>query len=88
MIRHTVENALYEGARTGIVPGATTAAVEANARSALRRIGISGATIDVLPAVIDNSTREVSVRIRLPLEVKDGAARVVKVEVMAKEKGQ
>ena len=27
MIRHTVENALYEGARTGIVPGATTAEV-------------------------------------------------------------
>ena len=68
MIRHTVENALYEGARTGIVPGATNAAVEANARSAMRRIGISGATIDVLPAVIDNSTREVSVRIRLPLD--------------------
>ncbi len=68
MIRHTVENALYEGARVGIVPGATPAQIQTVARSVLARIGITGAVIDVSPAVIDNSTREVSVRIRLPLD--------------------
>ena len=68
MIRHTVENALYEGARAGIVPGATTAEVSTKARSVMQRSGIAGATIDVLPAVIENSTREVRVRIRLPLD--------------------
>jgi len=68
MIRHSVENALYEGARKGIVPGATPSEVQATSTRILRTIGITGATIDVLPAVIQNSTPEVSVRIRLPLD--------------------
>ncbi len=68
MIRHTVENALYEGARHGIVPGATEREIQDKARSVLSRIGVSGATIDVSPKKIRNSTPEVSVRIRLPLD--------------------
>jgi len=68
MIRHSVENALYEGARQGIVPGATPANVRDMARSVLSRIGVSGATIDVTPAVIVNSTPEVRIRIQLPLD--------------------
>ena len=68
MIRHSVENALYEGGRRGIIPGATPAQVQATARNVLLTIGITGATIDVSPAVIDNSTRDITVRIRLPLD--------------------
>jgi hypothetical protein len=68
MIRHSVENALYEGARQGIVPGATPANVRDTARAVLSRIGVSGATIDVTPAVIVNSTPEVRIRIQLPLD--------------------
>ncbi len=68
MIRHSVENALYEGARKGIVPGATPAEMQTAARSILLKVGVTGATIDVSPAIIENSTREVSVRIRLPLD--------------------
>lgn len=68
MIRHSVENALYEGARHGIVPGATENEIESVARSVLSRIGVSGANIDVSPKKIRNSTPEVSVRIRLPLD--------------------
>lgn len=68
MIRHSVELALYEGGRRGIVPGATAAAVQTSARNVLNRIAITGATIDVTPAVIQNSTKEVTVRIRLPLD--------------------
>lgn len=68
MIRHSVENALYEGARKGIVPGAKASDVQSAARTILGRIGISGATIDVSPSNIQNSTPEVSVRIRLPLD--------------------
>ena len=68
MIRHSVELALYEGGRRGIVPGATAAEVQSTARSVLNRIAVTGATIDVTPSVIQNSTREVSVRIRLPLD--------------------
>ena len=68
MIRHSVELALYEGGRRGIVPGATATEVHTIARSVLNRIGVTGATIDVTPSVIQNSTNEVSVRIRLPLD--------------------
>ena len=68
MIRHSVENALYEGARHGIVPGATESEIQNTARSVLNRIGVSGATINVSPRNIQNSTPEVSVRIRLPLD--------------------
>jgi len=68
MIRHSVENALYEGARHGIVPGATESEIQNKARSVLNRIGVSGAIINVSPKKIQNSTPEVSVRIRLPLD--------------------
>jgi len=68
MIRHSVENALYEGARRGIVPGATSAEVQNVARSILARVGVSGAAIEVTPNNIQNSTPEISVRIRLPLD--------------------
>jgi Flp pilus assembly protein TadG len=68
MIRHTVELAMYEGARKGIVPGATSNDVQTSAAKVLRTIGISGATIDVTPATIQKDSPEVQVRIRLPLD--------------------
>ncbi len=68
MIRHTVEVALYEGARQGIVPGAKASDVQNTSKTILSRIGVSGATIDVSPSRIQNSTQQVSVRIRLPLD--------------------
>jgi Flp pilus assembly protein TadG len=68
MIRHTVEHALYEGGRQGIIPGATSNEVQSTSTRILRTIGITGATITVTPAIITNSTREVSVRIQLPLD--------------------
>lgn len=68
MIRHTVENALYEGGRQGIIPGATASEVQATSARILRTIGITGATISVFPTAIDNSTREIAVRIQLPLD--------------------
>jgi Flp pilus assembly protein TadG len=68
MIRHTVEHALYEGARAGIVPGATVSEVQTRARNVLRTVGLSTINIDVTPSVLTQSTRDVSVRIRLPLD--------------------
>lgn len=68
MMRHTVEHALYEGARQGIVPGATAADVQTKAQSVMRTIGIRTAAIDVTPAILDNTTPEVAVRIRMPLD--------------------
>ena len=68
MIRHTVENALYEGGRQGIIPGATASEVQTTAARILRTIGINDATISVNPTTIENSTREIAVRIELPLD--------------------
>ena len=68
MMRHTVEHALYEGARKGIVPGATAAEVQAKAQGILRTIGIRSAIIDVTPTTISSSTPEISVRVRMPLD--------------------
>ena len=68
MIRHSVEHALYEGGRQGIVPGATSAEVRDTVSRILGNINITGATIEVTPAVIENSSPTVSVRIRLPLD--------------------
>lgn len=68
MMRHTVEHALYEGARHGIVPGATPAEVRDRASRVLRTIGVTSATIDVSPAALSTSTPEVSVRIQVPLD--------------------
>jgi len=68
MIRHTVEHALYEGARAGIIPGATVSDVQSRARAVLRTVGLATTTVEVSPAVLTQSTRDVSVRIRLPLD--------------------
>jgi Flp pilus assembly protein TadG len=68
MMRHTVENALYEGGRQGIIPGATASEVQATSARVLRTIGITGASISVTPSTNENSTREIAVRIQLPLD--------------------
>lgn len=68
MYRHTVENALYEGARAGIVPGATAENVRDKTRELLAIAGINGATIDVTPAVLTNDTPRVNVRVRMRLD--------------------
>lgn len=68
MFRHTVEQALYEGARKGIIPGATSTDVLNESRAILRRLGIANATVTVTPSVISNATNDVTVRIQLPLD--------------------
>jgi Flp pilus assembly protein TadG len=68
MFRHTVENALYEGARAGIVPGATANDVVNRSQAILRSVGINRATVDCIPAVLTNTTPTVTVRIRMALD--------------------
>lgn len=62
--RHSVDQAAYESARVGIIPGATPAQVEATARSILNATGIRGAIIDITPSRFDESTATVNVKIR------------------------
>lgn len=68
MYRHTVENALYEGARSGIMPGATNEKVVAETYAILQNLGIHHAEVEVYPAVITNQTPSLQVRIRLALD--------------------
>ena len=67
VLRHTVENAAYEGARHGILPGATSSGCEAAAQEVLDLVGIRGTTINVSPTTIDTGTENVSVTVTVPL---------------------
>jgi len=66
MIRHTVDNAAYEAARAGIVPGATSENVEGRARSIMSYVGAVGVDVVITPTVILPETEEVTVEVSVP----------------------
>lgn len=68
MIRHTVDNAVYESARMGILPGSTAGEVQAEANRILTTIGLTNVSIQVTPGQIQDTTEEVTVRIQVPLD--------------------
>ena len=59
MLRHSVDNAAYEAARSVIVPGATAAEAEQAARAIMDVVWARGVDVEVDPSVIQNSTPEV-----------------------------
>jgi Flp pilus assembly protein TadG len=67
MLRHSAAQAAYEGARRGIVPGATADDVRAAATEILNSTFASSYTITVTPSTITRHTTEVTVNISLPL---------------------
>ncbi len=71
LIRNTMQNAAYEGARAGIVPGATVADVKAEVNSLLRAVSVVNATVDVQPTVIRFDTPEITVTIDVPMDSND-----------------
>lgn len=68
MIRQSVENAVYEGARRGIVPGATAANCRTSAQTVLNSISAGGSTITVTPSVINKDTPQVTVAVSVPVD--------------------
>jgi Flp pilus assembly protein TadG len=68
MIRHTVDNAVYESARRGIIPGATSSDVRGEAERILSTIGLNVFDIQVSPGTIDDETEELTVAITVPLD--------------------
>jgi Flp pilus assembly protein TadG len=66
MLKQYAENVSYEAARHVIVPGGTASEATAAANKMLNYLGISGATIQITPDVIDDSTTEVTVRVTIP----------------------
>ena len=65
MIRHTVDNAVYEGCRRAIIPGATAGDARDTAENVLGTLGLSGAVITVSPSTIDNQTPELTMTIEV-----------------------
>lgn len=73
VVRHSMDQAVYMGARTGIVPGATAAEVEQVVADRLSAAGVVNATITVLPNTIDSTTREVTVTAAAPYDANSWA---------------
>jgi Flp pilus assembly protein TadG len=67
MLRHTIAEAAYEGARRGIVPGATADEVRGAATGILSSASAMDYTIDVAPETIAPDTPQITVNIALPL---------------------
>jgi hypothetical protein len=67
MIRQTVENAVYEGSRRGVVPGATAADCRNAAQAVLNSVSTNDAEIDVEPAVLNDDVAEVTVSVEVPI---------------------
>jgi Flp pilus assembly protein TadG len=63
LIRHGVDTAAYEGARRGIVPGATVDDVKANANAILQAVSALDTTVTVTPSAITDETPEVTVTV-------------------------
>ena len=68
MLHHACESAAYEGARIGMVPGATPAKIRTAAQSVLNSVGVRDARIRITPSAIDNSTPRVRVEIDIPMK--------------------
>jgi Flp pilus assembly protein TadG len=67
MIRQTVENAVYEGSRRGVVPGATADDCRNAAQAVLNSVSTNDADIEVEPATLNDSVSEVTVSIEVPV---------------------
>ncbi|MFK7768353.1 MAG: TadE/TadG family type IV pilus assembly protein [Mariniblastus sp.] len=70
-IQAAVENACFEGARRGIVPGAATHVCKATTESLLDVL-IKDFTVTVTPSTIDVTTDEVTVTASVPLNAGNG----------------
>ena len=66
-LRHTADNAAYEGARKGILPGATAVDVTNEAQRIMTAIGAQNVTVSVTPAVLTEDTPELEVLVNVPI---------------------
>jgi Flp pilus assembly protein TadG len=67
MIRNMCENAALEGARAGMIPGATAQDCTDAANGLLDIIGIQNATVTIEPSTIVPATPDVAVTVTIPL---------------------
>ena len=69
MLRNTIENAAFEGARSGIVPGATSSDARTAAQDLLNMLRINDSTVTISPATIDDTTESVTVTVATPMSI-------------------
>lgn len=69
MLRNTIENAAFEGARQGITPGATAGEAQAAAESLLTILRVNDSTVTVTPATIVPTTEFVTVTVTAPMTI-------------------
>ncbi len=67
MIKHTADNAVYEGCRKAIIPGGTSREATNETRRIMNTLGVTDFKITVSPQTIRPTTRQVTVRIEVPL---------------------
>lgn len=68
MIRHSIDNAVYESTRLAIIPGGTAADARNETQGLFAVIGITDFLVEVVPPVLALETPEVTVRISVPLD--------------------
>lgn len=76
IIRHSLDNAAYEGARVGVVPGATSDEVIAAAEAYLSNLQLAGWVVAVAPTPLTDTASEVSVVVSLPLADNSWGSRI------------
>ena len=76
LLRHTINNAAFEGARIGIIPGATAADCIAESNRLLAMGFVTSATVTVTPSTIEDDTEAISVTVTVPLAENLWAASV------------
>ena len=68
ILRHTADNAAYEAARHGMVPGATAAEAISEANAILSSVGTVGGVVTVDPPVLDFTTEQITVTVAVPMD--------------------
>ena len=69
MLRNTMENAAFEGARSGITPGATASDAQAAAQDLLDMLRVNDSTVVISPAIINVNTEFVTVTVTAPMSL-------------------
>jgi Flp pilus assembly protein TadG len=67
MLRNSIDNAAYEGARRGVVPGAKASDCIAKANTVLNAVGLRNASVTVTPSTITDATPQITVAISAPM---------------------
>jgi Flp pilus assembly protein TadG len=67
LLRHTADTAAYEGARSGMVPGATTEQARQAAQALLDAAGLRRTSVSVTPEELTEESSLITVHVEVPV---------------------